>query len=66
MVILSTGLKTSTKCTAHKAHLLSLGSPLNVAPSATKFTCTQQIKLAALSALWLLQLHHTEVESIEM
>ena len=42
MVILGTGLKTSTNCTAHKAHL-SLGSPLNVAPCASKFTtCTRQ------------------------
>jgi len=43
MVILGTGSKTSTKHTAHPAHLVSLGSPLNVAPCATKFTtCTQR------------------------
>jgi len=45
-VILGTGSKTSTcskKHTPHTAHLVSLCSPLNVAPCATILTtCTQR------------------------
>jgi len=54
--------------TAHTAHLVSLDSPLNVAPCPTKFTtCTRQKWSSSFDrAWWLLQLHHTEVKSTEM
>ena len=45
-------IKDLHKCTAQKAHLFSLGSPLNVAPCATKFkTCTQQTQTSCFDSL---------------
>ena len=54
--------------TAHKAHLVSLDSPLNVAPCPTKFTTHTRQKWSSSfdRAWWLLQLHHTEIKSAEM
>jgi len=54
--------------TAHTAHLVSLDSPLNVAPCPTKFkTCTWQKWSSSFDrAWWQMQLHNTEVKSTEM
>jgi len=53
---------------AHTAYLVSLDSPLNVAPCPTNFTtCTWQKWSSSFDrAWWLLQLHHTEVKSTEI